>query len=100
MITKRGDIYPVEWTVNTDLTGCFTRILARRLGGDATITLPGTVTDPEGGVITHTLTGELPAATYLVEVEVTLPNGEIVTFPTAQDGTRQYDILEVVEDLG
>lgn len=100
MIVKHGDTYDVTWTLNLDLTGCSTRIIARRPGTDTPVVLAGTATDPTGGVITHTLTGTLPIGLHQVEVEVTTPTGDVVTFPTAQDGTRQYDELLVIADLG
>lgn len=99
MIVKHGDIYPVTWTVNMDLTDATVRVLARLIGASETIELTSIITDPTGGVLTHTLSGDLPVGGYHVEVEVTAA-GLTVTFPTNQNPReRQYDLLTVVADL-
>lgn len=97
MIVKQGDKYPVTWTVNMDLTGTAQRVIARRIGATEPVELD--VDSAAGGVITHTLTGDLEPGDYQVEVEVTAGT-QVVTFPTDQTGTRQYDILTVLPDLG
>lgn len=91
---KHGDVYPIQFTANADLTSCTVRLLARMIGGDVTITLDCTVSDAAGGVVTHNLTGALTVGTYRVEVEAS-SGGEVFTFPS--DG---YEILQVMEDLG
>ena len=88
---KRGDKHPITLTVNADLTGCTVRLIASQSG--VAQDLPCTVTDPAGGVITHTLTGLLEVGVYKLEVETTR-GGEVVTFPS--DG---YARLTVTNDL-
>jgi hypothetical protein len=91
---KHGDIYPIDFVANADLTGCTVRLLTRMIGNDTTVALDCTLSDAAGGVVTHTLTGALAVGTYRVEVEATR-SGEVFTFPS--DG---YEILQVAEDLG
>lgn len=89
---KRGDTHDITLTVNADLTGATTRLLAR--GPDATVAvLAHTITDAVGGVVTHTLTGLLTAGIYYLELEITRA-GKITTAPTVG-----YLILEVAPDL-
>lgn len=98
MITvKQGDQYDITYTLNMDLTGATVRLVAGKAGGDP-VELDTNITDPAGGVITHTLTGTLPAGTYQVEAEVTV-GGQVVTFPTVQDRGPQYETLVVLPDL-
>ena len=96
MITvKRGDKYDVTFTVNADLTGATTRLLANRQYTTGEPTLLGhTVTDPVNGVVTHTLTGTLDPGRYNVELEATR-GGETFTFPSSG-----FETLQVEPDLG
>lgn len=95
MRIKQGDVYDVTWTVNMDVTGATARVIASRAGTEPVILA---VTPGPDGVLTHTLTGTLPAGTYRVEAEVTIGD-EVITFPTPQDRTPAYDTLEVLPDL-
>lgn len=100
MITvKRGDTYPVVYSVNMDLTGSTTRLLAMNRSTKVTLELDHDITDAPEGEVTHTLTGALTVGIYQVELEVTTQDGEIVTFPTSQTGQPQYDTLRVIEDI-
>lgn len=84
---KRGDRHTITITVSADLTGATVRLLARRLSGGTTISLPSTVTDDTRGVIEHTLDGSLDDETatrsvaWNLEVEATV-GSEIRTVPT------------------
>lgn len=99
MITvKQGDRYPITYTLNMDLTGATARVIAKKVEDASVVVLTATVTDAPGGVVTHTLTGDLDAGTYQVEVEVT-SGTEIVTFPTSQTRGPNYDTLVVLPDL-
>lgn len=102
MITvKRRDRYAITYTVNMDVTGCTTRLLATLIGTEIPIELPHEVTDAAAGVLAHHLDGTLPPGDYLVEVEVTTPAGDPVTFPTRQErGLPQFERLRVIHDLG
>jgi hypothetical protein len=95
MITvKRGDTHSIYWTVNLDLTGATVALRARKTGSSA-VDLAVTVTDAEDGEIRHILTGELPVGEHLVEAEILLPDGQVVTAPS-----NTYAKLLVIEDLG
>lgn len=96
---KRGDIYPIEFTVNTDLTGATVRLLARKRYTTATVVLPAVVSDEVGGKITHMLSGALEVGDWLVEVEVAR-GGDVFTFPTRQDAGPQQVVVSVVGDIG
>ena len=99
MIVKTGDIYAVNFTLGgIDLTGATVRLLAR--GSDDVVTeLAASVANATGGVITHTLTGDLAAGAYDVEAEVSV-GGQIISFPTPQDGGELFFTMHVVPDLG
>lgn len=102
MITvKRGDRYAITYTVSMDVTGCTTRLLARPVGEELPLELPHEVTDAAAGELTHMLDGALQPGDYLVEVEVTTPAGDPVTFPTRQkSGVPQFERLRVIHDIG
>lgn len=93
---KQHDRYPITFTVNMDLTGWTVRLLARRSGAAEATELECTAA---GDVVTHTLTGELATGDYAIEVEAS-KGDELITFPTAQDGAPQYEMLRVIPDLG
>ena len=97
---KRGDTHAITFTVTdesgapVDLTDATVRLLARRRSVGAALTvLTASVTDATNGVVSHTLTGVLEAATYDIELEVTA-DGEITTAPS-----DSYLTLTVVKDL-
>lgn len=97
MITvKQHDVDDITFTVNMDLTGWDVRLLARRLNSQVALELDHTV---DGGTVTHTLTGELDVGVYQVEVEASR-DGQRITFPTPQDGSPPYELLQVLRDLG
>lgn len=93
MIVKAGDKYPIEFRANMNLTGATVRMIARR-PGCAAEDLPAEVTDAAEGLVSHTLTGDLPIGTYELELEVTTA-GQVVTFPNSG-----YATLIVQKDLG
>lgn len=89
---KRGDTHDITLSVTSnnlpvDLTGSTATAQARAANtatSDPTtpITLAVTITDPTNGILTHTLTGTLPAGQWNVEVVVTAPTGKTTTYPT------------------
>jgi hypothetical protein len=94
VIVKHGDEYPIQFTVNMDLTGCAVRLIVqRKYPATDPVVLDSTITDAAGGVVQHTLTGTLDAGDYKVEVEATR-DGEVITFPN--DG---YELLQIIPDL-
>lgn len=79
---KQGDQFPVTFTVNHDLTGATTRLLARHLSRTGVLDeLDHTVTDAENGVVTHTLDGTWAVGKHYLELEITQA-GETRTAPT------------------
>ena len=94
MIVKSGDTHVVQWKANVDLTDATTRLIGRRRGGFDPIMLGHDVTDPEEGIVSHTLTGDLAPGVYRIELEVAR-NGTTSTYPS--DG---YATLEIQQDLG
>ncbi len=79
---KQGDKFPVPFTVNHDLTGATTRLLARHLSRTGVLEeLDHAVTDAANGVITHTLDGTWAAGKHYLELEITQA-GETRTAPT------------------
>lgn len=79
---KQGDQFPVTFTVNHDLTGATTRLLARHLSRTGVLEeLDHTVTDAENGVVTHTLDGTWTVGKHYLELEITQA-GETRTAPT------------------
>lgn len=90
---KRGDKYPLTFTVNMDLTGASVRLLVKSPLG-LVEELPSAIQDASAGTVVHHLTGTLAPGTYTVELEVT-QGGQIVTFPSAS-----FEELRVVNDLG
>lgn len=91
---KRGDKRPVTWTVPVDLTGCSVRLLAKR-GSNPTVVLASSITNYVGGEVTHVTDGTLAIGMYQVELEITFPNGNIITAPT-----ETYENLQIIPDLG
>jgi len=101
IIVKRGDRYAITYTVSMDVTGCTTRLLARPVAEEFPLELAHEVTAAASGELTHMLDGTLPPGDYLVEVEVTTPAGDPVTFPTRQKtDLPQFERLRVLHDLG
>lgn len=91
---KRGDQFPVTFTVNHDLSGAIVRLLVRHLSRTGVLEeLDHTVTDATTGTITHDLDGTWALGRHYIELEITQA-GEIRTAPT--DG---FYIIRVVEDL-
>lgn len=79
---KQGDQFPVTFTVNHDLTGATTRLLARHLSRTGVLEeLDHTVTDADNGVVTHTLDGTWAVGKHYLELEITQA-GETRTAPT------------------
>ena len=93
MIVKAGDTHVVQWKANMSLAGAAVRIIAQPRSGGAPLTLAADVADAAEGLVSHTLTGELPVDSYRIELEVTR-GGEVTTFPN--DG---YASLIVEDDL-
>lgn len=90
---KQHDNVRTTWTVNMDLTGATTRLLARRPNAPV-IELTHTVVNAAGGVVEHITDGTLPVAAYRVELEISR-GGERITAPT-----DRYESLVVITDLG
>jgi len=96
MITvKRTDTHDTTWTVPIDLTGATVRLVAEYRATGATVPLASVITDAPNGIVTHTLTGTLALGVYDVELEVTMANGQEITFPA-----EGYETLCVARDLG
>lgn len=97
---KRGDTNDITLTIKddnnepVDLTGATVKVIANPVGGGSAETLAPTVLGSDPGTVVHTLTGNLAAGTYQVEVEVT-KDGVITTAPTTG-----YATLIVEADLG
>lgn len=92
MIVKAGDTHKIEFRANMNLGSADVRLIARRAGCAPEI-LDAEVSDAADGLVSHTLTGELPVGTYNVELEVTR-GSEVVTFPNSG-----YASLIVQSDL-
>lgn len=106
---KRGDRYAIVVTCRdaagapVDLSGATVRWLARPQYTDvsfetlASSKLPGT-----GGQVQHVLDGSLAPAMWENEIEATWPGSPptIITFPTNQEGERQFLLFEVTPDIG
>lgn len=91
---KRGDKFPVTFTVNHDLTGATTRLLVRHLTRTGVLEeLDHTVTDPATGTIAHDLDGTWEDGRHFIELEITQA-GEIRTAPSVD----QF-VIRTVEDL-
>ena len=91
---KQGDVFPVVFTVNHDLTGATVRLIVRHLTRDGTLeVLPSEITDPALGKVEIELDGTWDIGRHFIELEVTQA-GEIRTAPT--DGTY---VLRIVPDL-
>lgn len=96
---KRGDTHTITLTVRdsenalVDLTGATVRLLALPTSGGEVIVLPSALGAGTGTVV-HTLSGNLAAGTYSIEVEATI-GGVITTAPT-----EGYATLTVTADLG
>lgn len=91
---KQGDKFPITFTVNHDLTGATTRLIARHLSRTGVFELlPHTVTDPTTGTVTHNLDGAWGIGRHFIELEITQA-GEIRTAPT-----DDFYVIRVVEDL-
>lgn len=102
MITvKRSDKYAITYSAEEmDLTNCTVRLLARAVGAPAPTVLGSEISDPSAGEVMHQLSGNLLPGDYLVELEVTTPSGDVITFPSRQDGRGpQYETLRVIHDL-
>ncbi|WP_454113537.1 hypothetical protein [Microbacterium maritypicum] len=88
---KQGDQFPVTFTVNHDLTGATTRLLARHLSRTGVLEeLDHTVTDAENGVVTHTLDGTWAVGKHYLELEITQA-GETRTAPTTGQCVLRID---------
>lgn len=81
-IVKAGDIHPVTWRLNADLTGVTSVELHIQSGTMAPVTLPATVTNAASGEITHNLDGTLAPGMYSLEAQATGPNGRVFTAPS------------------
>lgn len=94
MYVKQGDIMPVTFTVNHDLTGATVRLIVRHLTRDGALEeLDATVTDPTGGVLVHNLDGTWAIGRHFLELEISQA-GEVRTAPT--EGTYE---IRVIPDL-
>lgn len=94
MYVKQGDIMPVTFTVNHDLTGATVRLIARHLTRDGQLEeLDATVTDPTAGVLVHNLDGTWATGRHFLELEIS-QDGEVRTAPT--EGTYE---IRVIPDL-
>lgn len=94
MITvKQGDTHDITFTVNADLTGATVRLLARPIASGVGEVLNSTITNAAGGVVTHSLTGDLLPVRYYVELEITQA-GKISTAPS-----KTYEMLQVVREI-
>lgn len=79
---KQGDEFPVTFTVNHNLTGATTRLIARHLSRTGTFELlPHEVTDPATGTVVHDLDGTWEIGRHFIELEITQA-GETRTAPT------------------
>jgi hypothetical protein len=91
---KQGDEFPITFTVNHDLTGATTRLIARHLSRTGTFELlPHEVTDPATGTVVHDLDGTWDIGRHFIELEITQA-GEIRTAPT-----DSFYVIRIVEDL-
>ena len=98
-----GDTHKLTFTVSVgtlvdpvNISGATARLMLRKKHADGTtLILPTTVTDAEGGTITHQLDGTLTVGIYDMEIELTV-NGEIITVPS--DGAAKL-IVENTIDL-
>lgn len=91
---KRGDQFPVTFTVNHNLAGATTRLLVRHLTRTGVLEeLDHTVTDAATGEVTHDLDGTWGLGRHFIELEITQA-GEIRTAPT-----DSFYVIRVVEDL-
>lgn len=94
MQIKRGDKYPVTFTVNMDLTNATTRLLVRHLKKTGTLEeLDHTVTDAEEGTIEYELDGTWAAGIHYLELEITR-DGLVRTAPT-----EEFLVVTVDKDL-
>lgn len=94
MQIKQGDQYPVEFTVNMDLTGATVRLLVRHLLKGGTLEeLAHTIPDAEAGTVRYVLDGTWAVGTHYLEVEITR-SGEVHTAPT-----YGQLVVTVVKDL-
>lgn len=95
----QNDRHEISWGVTSggapvDLTGATVRLVARPGKAPQTpVDLPCSVAN---GVVTHTLTGDLPVDYYDVVVEATRA-GQTVTYPDAATGPER---LVVRADVG
>ena len=108
-VIKRGDTgKPIRAQLRdvagpVDLTGCNVRFLMREVGDTVNfIDQPATLVNaPTGEVKYEWQTGNLSnVGEYNAEFEVTLPLGDIMTFPTVASATKRYIRISVIPDLG
>lgn len=94
MDVKRGDKFPVTFTVNHDLTSATVRLIVRHLRLEGELEeLAASVTDAPGGEVTYNLDGSWDVGRHYLELEITQA-GEIRTAPST--GTF---VVRVVSDL-
>lgn len=95
MITvKRGDTHTTTWKTNANLAGATVRLLAREKSTKVLTVLAATIANSSQGIVTHKLTGTLPAGDYNVELEITRDDG-VTSAPS-----NGYERLCVLPDLG
>ncbi|KQQ65096.1 hypothetical protein [Microbacterium sp. Leaf320] len=91
---KRGDKFPVTFTVNHDLASATTRLIVRHLTRDGVFAqLAHTVTDAATGQVRYNLDGTWAIGKHYIELEITQA-GEIRTAPSVD----QF-VIRIVEDL-
>lgn len=82
-MVKQGDIFPVTFTVNHNISGATLRLIVRHLSRDGELeVLNHSVTDALNGVVTHTLDGTWAVGRHFLELEI-VQAGEKRTAPTS-----------------
>ena len=91
---KQGDVQPITFTVNHDLTGATIRLIVRHGDRDGEFELlDSTITDAAEGVVVYTTDGTWELGRHYLELEIA-QGGEIRTAPT-----DSVYIIRVLADL-
>lgn len=100
IFVTQGDIYPVTFTANADLTGATVRLLATLDGTSTPVELVSTFTVNAGQtVITHVLDGTLAVGLWRVEAKASLA-GRVMTFPTGTAQNPAFEQMMITADFG
>lgn len=91
---KQGDMFPITFTVNHNLTGAETRLIVRHLDRKGTFEeLAHTVTDAAAGKVEYDVDGTWAVGRHFMELEIA-DGGEVRTAPS--EGEL---VVRVVADL-